>query len=34
MPKCPPFWHFEQRKHDKSVLQENFGKFQASAQTW
>ena len=28
MPECPPFWHIEQRKHDKLLLHENFGKFQ------
>ena len=28
MPKCPPLWHFEQRKHVKPLIHENFGKFQ------
>ena len=28
MSKCPPFEHFEQQKHVKSLLHENLGKFQ------
>ena len=34
MPKCPPFRHYEQRKHVKSFFYEKLWEFSVQATAW